>query len=199
MIQLRDRSQRQGREVLSGGEGGLEVQRPEINVELRREEREATAEFRDLGVRDSDEVQSAAKSVEPRARIEEATVTSLEGGGVGFLLDFKLVNLIGEPISGNIAIIASLKPPHEPQFVSFPSMELLDGMPVKLRKSVGFYIRYYKTVSGKFYYPFSYSESFRILVYDPNEELILDSTLSAKEVEVYGRLSTEYASPSGSS
>ena len=114
-------------------------------------------------------------------------------------MDFKLVNLIGEPITGNVAIIASLKPPHNPQFVSFPSMKLVDGMPVKLRKTVAFDIQYFKNVTGRFYFPFSYSQAFRILVYSRDEELILDSTVPVEEVALQGLLSGTYESSINSS
>ena len=126
--------------------------------------------------------------VDPRpiARIDEAKVISLKENREGFRFVFKLVNLIGEPIAGNVAIIAALRPPHQPRFVSFPSMKLTDGMPVKLRKSVGYSISYFKEVTGRFYFPFSYSESFRILIYDRDEELVLDSTFLAEDVTVHG-------------
>jgi hypothetical protein len=65
-------------------------------------------------------------------------------------------------------------------------MKLTDGMPVKLRKSVGYNIRNFKEVTGRFYFPFSYSESFRILIYDRDEELVLDSTFLAEDVTVHG-------------
>jgi hypothetical protein len=135
--------------------------------------------------------------VDPRpiARIDEAEVSSLEEEREGFRFAFKLVNLIGEPIAGNVAIIAALRPPHQPRFVSFPSMKLTDGMPVKLRKSVGYSIRYFKEVVGRFYFPYSYSESFRVLIYDRDEELVLDYTFLAADVAVYG-LHPEEPAPS---
>ena len=73
-------------------------------------------------------------------------------------------------------------------------MRLEDGMPVKLRKSVGFSIRYFKYVSGKFAFPFSHAESFRILVYNQEEHLILDSTVQAENVAV-NELMNEKAAP----
>ena len=93
--------------------------------------------------------------VDPRpiVKIDEAKVSSLEENREGFRFVFKLVNLIGEPMAGNVAIIASLRPPHQPRFVSFPSMKIADGMPVKLRKSVGYNIRYFKEITGRFYFP----------------------------------------------
>ena len=115
-------------------------------------------------------VQEPLKS---HAKIDDAKVSPLDDEREGFRFDFKLVNLVGEPISGNVAIIASLRPPHQPRFVSFPSMQLVEGMPLKLRKSVGFNIRYFKYVSGRFYFPFDYSETFRILVYNQDEELMV--------------------------
>ena len=143
------------------------------------------------------EVALSNAEVNPRpvARIDEAKVSSLEEDREGFRFVFKLVNLIGEPIAGNVAIVAALRPPHQPRFVSFPSMKLNDGMPVKLRKSVGYSISYFKYVTGRFYFPFSYSESFRILIYDRDEELILESTFLAKDVDVHG-LQPEEPAPS---
>ncbi len=135
--------------------------------------------------------------VDPRpiAKIDEAKVRSLEENREGFRFVFKLVNLIGEPMAGNVAIIASLRPPHQPRFVSFPSMKIADGMPVKLRKTVGYSIRYFKEITGKFYFPFSYSESFRVLIYDRDEELVLDHTFLVEDVDVHG-LKPEEPAPS---
>jgi hypothetical protein len=101
----------------------------------------------------------------------------------GFRFRFKLVNEAEGPISGNVAIIASLKPPHTPRFVSFPRMRLVDGMPEKLKKSVSFYIHRFKYVTGKFAFPFSHAESFRVLIYDDDEHLVLDATLPADKVD----------------
>ena len=176
-----------------------EVQKPIVSVALRREEKKTVFDSRELGSQASGEIANMPQSGEPPAKIDDVKVSSLEEGGNGFRLDFKLINLIGEPLSGNVAIIASLKPPHQPRFVSFPSMQLVEGMPVRLRKSVGFNIRYFKYVTGRFYFPFSYSESFRILVYNGDEELILDSTLPAEEVTVYGLSSDEDTSSTDSS
>jgi hypothetical protein len=133
-------------------------------------------------------------SGQPVARVDDAKVIPLAEGREGFEFNFKLVNLIGEPIAGNVAIVASLRPPHQPRYISFPSMRLADGMPVKLRKSVGFSIRYFKYVNGKFAFPFSHSEAFRILVYDQKEHLILDSTVQADDVAV-SELVSEETSP----
>jgi hypothetical protein len=176
-----------------------EVQKPIVSVALRREEKKTAFDSRELGSQASGEMANMPQSGEPPAKIDDVKVSSLEEGGNGFRLDFKLINLIGEPLSGNVAIIASLKPPHQPRFVSFPSMQLVEGMPVRLRKSVGFNIRYFKYVTGRFYFPFSYSESFRILVYNGDEELILDSTLPAEEVTGYGLSSDEDTSSTDSS
>ena len=197
MSKLEERTERQGGEAPTEVRAENEVQRPAVNVAVRREENEATAEFPESGSPSSEDMKRDTQSVEPSVKIDDATVTPFEGEG--FRLDFKLVNLIGEPISGNIAIIAALRPPHNPRFVSFPSMKLVDGMPVVLRKSVGFDIRYYRYVTGKFYFPFAYAESFRILVYNLDEELILNSTLPAEEVAPPELLPEEHASTSDSS
>jgi hypothetical protein len=133
---------------------------------------------------------------EPRdiVKIDDARVSSLEQDREGFKLTFKLANVTGEPVAGHVAIVASLRPPHTPRYVSFPSMRLVDGLPVKLRKTVGFSIRYFKYVTGRFSFPFSSTESFRILVYNRNEKQILDSTISAEEVDVGESLADQLAS-----
>jgi hypothetical protein len=194
MSKLEERTERQGGEAPTEVKAENEVQRPAINVAARREENEATAELPESGSPSSEGMKRDTLSVEPIAKTDDAKATPLEGDREGFRLDFKLVNLIGEPISGNIAIIAALRSPHNPRFVSFPSMKLVDGMPVVLRKSVSFDIRYYRYITGKFYFPFAYAESFRILVYNPDEELILNSTLPAEEVALPEILSEERAS-----
>ena len=199
MSRLEDSRDRQGGEAPKEVEAEPEVQQPIVSVALKPEEKEAAIESRELGIQNSGEKVTESHSGEPAAKIDDAKATSLEEDREGFRLDFKLVNLIGEPISGNVAIIASLKPPHQPRFVAFPSMQLLDGMPVRLRKSVGFNIRYFKYVTGRFNFPFSHSESFRILVYNRDEEVILDSTLSAEDIAVYGLLSNDNASSTISS
>ena len=186
-------------EVLPAVKEELEVRRPAMSAQVEREEEEAVAGASESSTPPSDEITNQTQSVEPAAKIDDPRVTSLEGDREGFRLDFKLVNLIGEPITGNVAIIASLKPPHNPQFVSFPSMKLVDGMPVKLRKTVAFDIRYFKNVTGRFYFPFSYSQAFRILVYSRDEELILDSTVPVEEVALQGLLSGTYESSINSS
>jgi hypothetical protein len=182
MDKFEERAERQGGEAFSKGVAKPEAQ-PEVEVALVPKEKEKKPKPPVPEVR----IGSNAE-VDPRpiVKIDEATVSSLQEEREGFRFAFKLVNLIGEPLAGNVAIIASLKPPHQPRFVSFPSMQLADGMPVKLRKSVGYSIRYFKEITGKFYFPFSYSESFRVLIYDRDEELVLDSTLLAEDVAVHG-------------
>ncbi len=182
MDKFEERAERQGGEAFSKGVAKPATQ-PTVEVALVSEEKEKKP------VPPVPEIQIGGKAeVDPRpiARIDAAKVSSLEEEREGFRLAFKLVNLIGEPIAGNVAIIASLRPPHKPRFVSFPSMKLTDGMPVKLRKSVGYNIHYFKEVTGRFYFPFSYSESFRILIYDRDEELVLDTTFLAEDVAVHG-------------
>ncbi|MFP3870018.1 MAG: hypothetical protein ACLFVT_03940 [Syntrophobacteria bacterium] len=127
-------------------------------------------------------VQETSPSRADYAKIESPRVGPLDSGS-GFRFTFKLVNLAGEPISGNVAIIACLKPPHKPRFVSFPQMELANGMPVKLRKSVGFSIRRFKYVTGRFFFPFSCVESFHVLIYNQESHLALDTTVPAEKIE----------------
>ncbi len=182
MDKFEERAERQGGEAFSKGVAKPAAQ-PTLEVALVPEEKEEKPEP------PVPEIQIGGKAeVDPRpiARIDEAKVSSLEEEREGFRFAFKLVNLIGEPIAGNVAIIASLRPPHQPRFVSFPSMQLADGMPVKLRKSVRYNISYFKQVTGKFYFPFSYSESFRVLIYNRDEELVLDTTFLAEDVAVHG-------------
>jgi hypothetical protein len=182
MDKFEERAERQGGETFAKGVANPEPQ-PAVEVALVPEEKEKQPEPPVPEIR----IGSNAE-VDPRpiVKIDEATVSSLQDARQGFQFAFKLVNLIGEPVAGNVAIIASLRPPHQPRFVSFPSMQLADGMPVKLRKSVGYSIRYFKEITGKFYFPFSYSESFRVLIYDRDEELVLNSTLRAEDVDVHG-------------
>jgi len=191
MDKFEERAERQGGEAFSKGVAKPEAQ-PTIEVTLVPAEKAKKPEPPVPEIR----IGSNAE-VDPRpiARIDEAKVSSLEEKREGFRFAFKLYNLVDEPIAGNVAIIAALRPPHQPRFVSFPSMKLTDGMPVKLRKSVGYSIRYFKEVTGRFYFPFSYSESFRILIYDRDEELVLDSTFLAKDVAVHG-LQPEEPAPS---
>ncbi|UCG11717.1 MAG: polymer-forming cytoskeletal protein [Deltaproteobacteria bacterium] len=117
------------------------------------------------------------------ARIESPTVEHTEDGQ-SFRLNFKLVNPIqGETISGVLAIIAVLKPPHEPHYISFPSMKLdEEGMPIRLRKSLRFRVRFFKYVSGEFDFPFSQAESFRILIYNPGDKPVHEYALLSEEV-----------------
>jgi hypothetical protein len=191
MDKFEERAERQGGEAFSKGVAKPAAQ-PTVEVALVSAEKEKKPET------PVPEIQIGGNAeVDPRpiARIDEAEVSSLEEEREGFRFAFKLVNLIGEPIAGNVAIIAALRPPHQPRFVSFPSMKLTDGMPVKLRKSVGYSIRYFKEVVGRFYFPYSYSESFRVLIYDRDEELVLDYTFLAADVAVYG-LHPEEPAPS---
>ena len=200
MGKLEERSARQDETALEEVKEEPEDQLPATNMAIRRgEEEEAAKESVESVIESSYETKLDTQAVVSPAKIDDAKVTALEGDHEGFRLDFRLVNLIGKPISGNVAIIASLKSPHKPRFVSFPSMKLFDGMPVKLRKSIGFDIRYYKYVTGRFYFPFSYSESFRILVYNRDEALILDSVLPAGEVAAHEFLSEEQTAYSDSS
>jgi hypothetical protein len=198
MSKLEQRSGMQGEETPTEATAEIEVQRSLIDLAQGPQHNKVAAEPSGSGSQVGEEVEDHTHSAQPSAKIGDARVTSLGEGREGFRLDFKLINLAGEPISGNIAIIASLKPPHTPRLVPFPSMKLVDGMPVKLRKTVGFDIRYYKYMSGRFYFPFSYSESFRILVYNRDEALILDSTLPAEEVGAHGS-SAEESTPSDDS
>jgi hypothetical protein len=188
---VEERTERQGGEASSKGVAKPEAQ-PTIELALVPKEKEKKPEPPVPGIQVG---RNAEVDPRPMVRIDEATVSSLEEAREGFRFAFKLVNLIGEPLAGNVAIIASLRPPHQPRFVSFPSMKLTDGMPVKLRKSVRYNIRYFKEVTGKFYFPFSYSESFRVLIYDQDEELVLDSTFLAENVAVHGLQSEESAPP----
>ena len=208
MDKFEERAERQGGEVSSKGVAKPAAQ-PTVEVALvpKKEAKPAAQPKVEVALVPKEEDKKPESTVpeirvgsnaevdpRPIARIDEAKVSSLEENREGFRFIFKLVNLIGEPIAGNVAIIAALRPPHQPRFVSFPSMKLNDGMPVKLRKSVGYSIRYFKEVTGRFYFPFSYSESFRILIYDRDEELVLDSTFLAKDVAVHG-LQPEEAAP----
>ncbi len=192
-----ERSENQGGGSLSK-ESAEPVEQPPVNVALIREEKGTNPEAQAAQAQIGDQTASDPQPIAV-AKIDDAKATSLEEDREGFKFTFKLVNLIGDALAGNVAIIASLRPPHKPRYVSFPSMRLVDGMPVKLRKSVGFSIRYFRYVTGRFYFPFSYSESFRILVYDQEEELILDSTVLAEDVDVNGFLSEELDSSSETS
>ena len=172
------------------------VNKPAVNLANSSEQEEADSEAQ--AVRGEMNSQSSA-DFEPAAvvKIDQARAASLEQNQDGFRLTFKLANVAGELVEGHVAIIASLRPPHKPRYVSFPSMRLVDGLPVKLRKTVGFSIRYFKYIAGRFSFPFSYSESFRILVYNQNDKLILDSTILADDVEI-GAFPTEQVASSDS-
>jgi len=193
---IAERSERKGGATLSKAVPEPATQQP-VKVARVEEPKETSEEPRPAEVQAEVQMGGRSEAIfqtgELVAKIDDPKVGSLDGDRAGFRFDFKLVNLISEPITGSVAIIASLRPPHQPRFVSFPSMQLADGMPVKLRKSVGFNIRYFKYVTGRFYFPFSYSESFRILVYDRDSELILDSILTAEEVAVHGLVTEEPA------
>jgi len=191
MDKFEERAERQGGEASSKGMAEPAAQ-PTVKVARVLEEKEKSQEPPVPEIRIGG---NAEVDPRPIAKINEAKVSSLEENREGFRFVFKLVNLIGEPMAGNVAIIASLRPPHQPRFVSFPSMKIADGMPVKLRKSVGYNIRYFKEITGKFYFPFSYSESFRVLIYDRDEELVLDYTFLAEDVDVHG-LKPEEPAPS---
>jgi hypothetical protein len=191
MTKFEERSERQG------GEDPAQVlaetaAQPPVEVALVEENDQTSLETRESQISIGGETETDGQ---PVAKVDDAKVMPLTEDREGFEFSFKLVNLVGEPIAGNVAIIASLRPPHQPRFVSFPSMRLEDGLPVKLRKSVGFSIKYFKYVNGKFAFPFSHSESFRILVYDRAEELILDSTVLAEDVAVSGFVNEEAAPP----
>ena len=194
MDKFEERADRRGGEISSGGAAKATAQ-PTVEVAIVQEEEEKKEEVPEPPVPEIRVGSNAEVDPRPIARIDEAKVSSLEEDRDGFRFGFKLVNLIDEPIEGNVAIIVELRSPHQPRFVSFPSMKLNDGMPVKLRKSVGYSIRYFKEISGKFYFPFSYSESFRVLIYDQDEELVLDSTFLAENVAVHGLQSEESAPP----
>jgi hypothetical protein len=152
---VEERTERQGGEASSKGVAKPEAQ-PTIELALVPKEKEKKPEPPVPGIQVG---RNAEVDPRPMVRIDEATVSFLEEAREGFRFAFKLVNLISEPLAGNVAIIASLRPPHQPRFVSFPSMKLTDGMPVKLRKSVRYNIRYFKKVTGRFYFPFSYSKT----------------------------------------
>lgn len=190
MTKLEARSQRKGGEDPAQAMVETAARLP-VEVAPLEEKNEKSSE---AGESQNQIVGSTEADWQPLAKVDDAKVIPLAEAREGFEFSFKLVNLIGEPIAGNVAIIASLRPPHQPRFISFPSMRLEDGMPVKLRKSVGFSIRYFKYVSGKFAFPFSHAESFRILVYNQEEHLILDSTVQAENVAV-NELMNEKAAP----
>ena len=191
MTKFEERSERQGGEDPAQAMAETAARPPE-EVARVEEKDETSSEARDSQIQIGGETETDGQ---PVAKVDDAKVVHLTDDREGFEFSFKLVNLVGEPIAGNVAIIASLRPPHQPRFVSFPSMRLEEGMPVKLRKSVGFSIKYFKYVSGKFAFPFSYAESFRILVYNQEENLILDSTVQAADVAASELMNEEAAPP----
>jgi hypothetical protein len=187
----------EGRSERQGGEDPAQAlaetaAKPPVEVTMVEENDQTSPETRESQIQIGGEPEADGQ---PVAKVDDAKVVPLAEDREGFEFSFKLVNLIDEPIAGNVAIVASLRPPHQPRFVSFPSMRLEDGLPVKLRKSVGFSIKYFKYVNGRFAFPFSHSESFRILVYDREEDLILDSTVLAEDVAVSGFVNEEAAPP----
>jgi hypothetical protein len=162
---------------------------------LRREQETKTTS--DTGpIREAEEPNRRVAAVETRmtgstppvsttqpayAEIDTPQVSPSEGDS-GFLLEFKLTNLAAEPISGVVVVVAALKPPHQPRFVSYPQMQLVNGIPKEVNRPVNFYIRRFKNVSSKFDFPFSYAESFRILIYDAESELVSQTTLNPEEI-----------------
>jgi cytoskeletal protein CcmA (bactofilin family) len=118
------------------------------------------------------------------ARIENPTVEHHAEEGKAFRFKFKLVNPIeGELTAGSVAIVAALRPPHRPRFVSFPGMELDEkGLPAGLLKSLTFRIRRFKYVMGEFNFPLSQAESFSILIYNPGSQLVHKYTLFSDEL-----------------
>jgi len=83
-----------------------------------------------------------------------------------------------------VVIIATLDSTLEPNFISYPSTTLDNkGIPVRLNKSLRFHIRNFKDVSGEFDCPFSRVESFRILIYNTDDQLVQKYTLRPEETE----------------
>jgi hypothetical protein len=119
------------------------------------------------------------------AKIDDARASFLPDES-GFRFDFRLINQTSESISGYVAIVASLKEPHTPRYLSYPSMNLINGMPVELKKSVAFHIRRFKYMTGKFAFPFSHAESFRLFIYDLEAQLLFDATIPAAEINTSG-------------
>jgi cytoskeletal protein CcmA (bactofilin family) len=128
-------------------------------------------------------IESPSASGAGYAHIENPKMKRLEGGE-GFRFRFKLVNPTeGEPIAGTVAVIAALKEPHWPRFVSFPHMKLDDrGMPVELKRPLTYRIRRFKYVSAEFDFPFSHTEAFRILVYNHRDRLVNHVVVPVDEV-----------------
>jgi hypothetical protein len=174
-------------------EGVQSEPQDEPGVPLLTESVPTSSEDEESGISEtplSRETESEPSSMTSYAKIDSVKAAPLEGNS-GFLMEFKLINQRAEPISGIVVIVASLKAPHQPPFVSYPRMELVDGMPVKFRRSVNFYIRRFKYVAGKFDFPFSHTDSFRILIYNPESELISQFTLPVAKVEVLESLSVK--------
>ena len=209
MAKVEERSARQGGEdpVQAMADTAATSPAQIASVEKRKAESAARLPVEVAPVKEKAETSSGAGAAQnqiggetqgdgqPVAKIDDVRAVPLAEDEEGFELSFKLTNLVGEPIAGNVAIVSSLRPPYQPRFISFPSMRLADGMPVKLRKSVGFSIKYFKYVNGKFAFPFSHAESFRILIYDQEEQLILDSTVQAVDVAVKEIVNEEAAPP----
>ena len=209
MAKLEERSARQGGEDPAQAMADTTARSPAqvASVEKRKSESAARLPVEVAPVKKEAETGSGAREAQnqivgetqgdgqPVAKIDDVKAVPLAENREGFEFSFKLVNLVDEPIAGNVAIVSSLRPPYQPRFISFPSMRLEDGMPVKLRKSVGFSIKYFKYVNGKFAFPFSHAESFRILIYDQEEHLILDSTVLAEDVVVKEIVNEEAAPP----
>ena len=194
MSKVEERSERQGGEDPAQAMVERAARLP-VEVAPVKQKAETSSEAREAQNPIGGETQGDGQ---PVAKVDDVKAIPLAEDREGFEFSFKLVNLLSEPIAGNVAIVSSLRPPHQPRFISFPSMRLADGMPVKLRKSVRFSIKYFKYVSGKFAFPFSQAESFRILVYDQEEHLILNSAVQAEDVAVREIVNEEAAPPASS-
>jgi Flp pilus assembly protein TadD/ketosteroid isomerase-like protein len=141
---------------------------------------------------DSLKTVSISQEAHTYALIESPTVEHLVEGK-GFRLKFKLVNPgRKKSIAGTIAIVASLKHFEMPQFISFPRMELdEDGLPLGLKKDLKFTrILNFKHVSGEFDFPFSHAQAFRVLVYNPRDQLVYTHVVHPENVEVSKASST---------
>ena len=146
------------------------------------EEKPAKTEAAETRSRLTGVPESAQINWQAVAKIEDPRASFLPDGS-GFKFEFKLINQASEPISGYVAIVALLKEPHTPRYLSYPSMDLINGMPVELKKSVGFYIRRFKYMTGKFDFPFDYAESFRLFIYDLQAQMLFDATVPVGEVD----------------
>ncbi|MBW1979753.1 MAG: hypothetical protein JRJ12_00875 [Deltaproteobacteria bacterium] len=118
----------------------------------------------------------------PYARVESPRLEPLEQGS-GFRLSFKLANAADSPISGKLVIIASLKPPHQPRYVSYPYTELTNGEPRQPGKLIRFTIRNFKYMAAKFRFPFSWAESFRVAIFDAGNQPLFNQVIPAEEVD----------------